>query len=415
MILTCRPQRRIATLCLAAAVLHVVNGCESNSAPQNGDGPGVTKTVLISAAASSLHQQEATLAQSSGGRIVVVWIGFLDEDTGAATIEYTISDDFGQSWGPATPVSIPREVGVLNDPALTVDANGNFTLAALGFNVPGVRRHSGVYVYMLPAGASAFGAAVSVDQLDPTDQLFYFDKPQIAITKSGYLVTYSLMGSGGEGGLPISRAGIAATSSDGVSWQHDTLATNAPAGITLCAASQSIVAVYFSQSARGLWTAASDNGRTWQAPAVLDQGASGSWFPSCVGRGSDVWVLYAGSASTARLARSTDGGVHFSTIPVGVNGSVSWPAFAVRADGTVDVGYYTSSNQLPFGFARSLLRPGATTFEFVETLRSGLQIPTTRQGRNGLVDFIGIIPGAIAFTDNSSGTSHIAFARYPAP
>jgi hypothetical protein len=415
MILTYRSQRRIAGLGLAAAMLYIGNGCESNSAPQSGDASGGTKAVLISAAASSLHQQETTLARSSGGRIVAVWIGFLDEATGAATIEYTISDDFGQSWSRPSAVSIPREVGVLNDPALIVDANGNFTLAALGFNLPGIPRHSGVYIYTLPAGASVFGPAVSVDQLDPTDQLFYFDKPQIARTPSGYLVTYSLMGSGGEGGLPISRAGIAATSSDGVNWRHDTLATNAPAGITLCAAGQSILAVYFSQSARGLWTVASDNDRTWQAPVVLDQGASGSWFPSCVGRGSDVWVLYATSANVARLARSTDGGVHFSTIPVDVNGSVSQPAFAVRADGTVDVGYYNSSNQLPFGFARSLLRPGGTAFEFVETIRSGLQIPTTRQGRNGLVDFIGFIPGAIAFTDNSSGTSHIAFVRYPAP
>src|SRR4029079_9766741 len=98
MILTYRSQRRIAGLGLAAAMLYIGNGCESNSAPQSGDASGGTKAVLISAAASSLHQQETTLARSSGGRIVAVWIGFLDEATGAATIEYTISDDFGQSW-----------------------------------------------------------------------------------------------------------------------------------------------------------------------------------------------------------------------------------------------------------------------------------------------------------------------------
>jgi hypothetical protein len=37
-----------------------------------------------------------------------------------------------------------------------------------------------------------------------------------------------------------------------------------------------------------------------------------------------------------------------------------------------------------------------------------MHIPTERYGTQGIADYVGIAPGLIAFTDNSSGTSHVA-------
>jgi len=394
---------------LPSIVAALLVACGSDSTSPKSSIGGV---VIVSAGASSLHQQETTLAQSSGGRMVVVWIGFLDQTTTfAATIEYVISDDAGKTWSKPAAVALPPGFGILNDPALAVDATGNFTLAALAFELPGQQPHSGVYVYSLPNGAKTFSAPAPVDTLQQSALLYYFDKPQITTTGSGLLVTYSLVGAG-PGGVPTSKAGIAATSAAGGTWQHDTIATNGPVSIALCPAGQSVTAIYLAATG-GVWTTpSSDGGITWGSPAELDAGGTGaSMMPACARRANDEWVLYGTSPSTIALAHSSDAGGHFSPVPIAINGSAGRAQLALRDDGTIDIAFYNSNPTLSFGFVHALLPPGSSALDAPEVLRAGIQIPQARQVQNGLADFVGVVPGGIAFTDNSSGTSHIAFFR----
>ena len=340
-----------------------------------------------------------------------MWIGFLDQATTfAATIEYAISEDAGRTWGQPAAVAIPAGLGILNDPAPAVDSAGNFTLAALAFELPGQRPHSGIFVYPLPKGATAFGAPVAVDTLNQSSQLFYFDKPQIAVTSSGLLATYSLIGAGGTSGT-VSRAGIAATSANGIAWQHDTIATNAPGSIAICPPGQSVMVVYRGAGG-GLWTVSStDGGLTWNVPVQIADATTTASFPDCVGRGNDTWVSYGVGQTLLGLLHSADGGAHFSPVPITIIGSVTVAQIGLRDDGSVDIAFYNSSPSVPFGFVHALLLPNSSTLGTPELIRGGLQIPTARQVQNGLVDFVGVIPSGIVFTDNSSGTSHIAFFR----
>ena len=266
----------------------------------------------------------------------------------------------------------------------------------------------GVYVFRLAAGAKTFGAAVAVDRIDAAAN--HFDKTLIVRTGSGYLVTYSVIGT--------TPAGIAASSSDGTTWRRDTIATNGPVLIAPCASGQSVLVTYIrNTNGGGLFTATSaDGGHTWSPPTVLDdtQSSKTASFPACARRGDEIWVLVSIGASGLHLFRSTNGGVSFTDLPVTSSGA-AFGQLSVRSDGTVDVGYYESSTQVPFGFVHAVLPPGATAFQPREIVRDHMHATTDRYGVQGYADYVGMIPGGIAFTDNSSGVSHIAFFKESVP
>lgn len=381
--------------CIPVFALMASLACGSDSSV--GPGAGASHPVVISAGASSVHQQEATLVQSSSGRIVAAWIGQVQGTV--TTIEYAISDNDGATWNQPTTLAIPPAVQAMSDPVLAVDATGNVTLVTLGDGP-----HMAVYTFRLPVGATTFGGPVLVDQINAGTN--WFDKTNIVVTDGGLLVTYSLMGANG--------VGLAATSTDGISWQHDTLAKNAPVVIAPCAIGRSVTAIYIDNVGGGLWsTSSSDGGRTWSSASQLSATASIASMPQCERRGDDVWVLYGSGPSSLHVLHSSDDAAHFGGLAEITNTAVLFGRFAVLADGTLDVAYYESSSSVPFGFVHSLIPAGTEAFLPHEVIARGLHLTTDRYGVLGYGDYVGMIPGAIAYTDNSSGVSHIAFVKDP--
>src|SRR5579871_2554112 len=140
---------------IAAGAIACGSDATSSSGTSLSGTTTINKSILISAAAPSLHQQETTLAQS-GSRIVVVWIGTVSSVF--TTIEYAISDDAGASWGAPAQIPIPQPAVALSDPGIVADDGGSFMLVALG---DGPRM--GVYAFRLAVGAKTFGTPVTVD------------------------------------------------------------------------------------------------------------------------------------------------------------------------------------------------------------------------------------------------------------
>jgi hypothetical protein len=352
------------------------------------------KGTTVSGAAGSVHQQETTIAKSASGRAVVAWIGTI---SGAFTrIEYAVSEDGGSTWGAPFILPVPPQVEAMSDPIVTVDASGTFSLVALGDGP-----HMGVFVFRLAPGARTFGAPASVDELDATSH--HLDKTQIVPTATGYLVTYSLLDNSGGG----ARA-MAATSADGITWQRDTAAVNNPVFIAPCADGNAVTAVYMDNHAGGVWSiSSSDGGVHWTSPVEFDAKATWATLPSCVRSGSEIWALYGLGVSGAAIARSSDGGTRYDSFYTLSTGAALYGQIGLRADGAIDIAYYLSTSAVPFGFVHSILSAAGET-QNLEVLRQGMHIPTERYGTQGIADYVGIAPGLIAFTDNSSGTSHVA-------
>ncbi len=373
-----------------------VLGCAACASDASMPGTAVDngKGTTVSGAAGSVHQQETTIASSASGRAVVAWIGTI---SGAFTrIEYAVSEDGGSTWGPPFILPVPPQVDAMSDPIVTVDASGTFSLVALGDGP-----HMGVFVFRLAPGARSFGAPASVDELDATSH--HLDKTQIVPTATGYLVTYSVLDNSGGGALAM-----AATSADGITWQRDTAAVNNPVRIAPCADGNAVTAVYMDNRAGGVWSiSSSDGGVHWTSPVEFDAKATSATLPSCVRKGGEIWALYGLGVSGATIAHSSDGGTRYDPFYTVSTGAAIYGQFGLRADGSIDIAYYLSTDAVPFGFVHQILSAGGAT-QNLEVLRQGMHIPTERYGNQGIADYVGIAPGLIAFTDNSSGTSHIA-------
>lgn len=357
--------------------------------------------VVISAGAASQHQQETWVAES-GTRIVAVWIGV---SAASATIEYAISDDDGVSWGKPAAIPLAPTFAGLGDPIVAADAAGNFLLVGLGFSNSAVQ----IAAFRLAAGTSTFGAPAIVDSLPFGPE--YFDKPQVVKTADGFLVTYSRLRGNKSGGV-----GGAATSADGISWHRDTLATNAPILIEPCADGNSVTATYENWFAPGLWTtSSSDGGATWTAPSQVESTASAVQPPGCARRGSDVWLVYGsfGGGFLVGLYHSTDAGAHFASVGTVQVGAALYGQIGLKSDGALELAYYTSTSQVPFGLAHRFVTPGSQTMGPYTIIQANLQVDSSsnRFAQNGYADYIGVTPRGIVYTDNSSGTSHIAFYR----
>jgi hypothetical protein len=390
-------KRRLLWSALAVCVACGSESSGSSTTPISPSGP-----VVISAGAASLHQQETWVAESGTGRLVAVWIGFMSN--GNYTIEYAISEDDGQSWGKPVAVPMPPTLFSLGDPIVAADAAGNFVLVGLGIS----NSVAEVLAFKLAAGSSAFAAPAIVDSL-----LFgteFFDRPQLVKTTAGYLVTYSRLRENETGGV-----GEAATSADGITWRVDTLAVNAPTLIEPCADGNSVTATYLNFFATGLWTtSSSDGGATWTVPSQVESTASDDQtVPGCVRRANDVWLVYGVADNGVGLYHSTDAGAHFTSVGRVEDGGALYGQIGLKSDGTLELAYYTSTSQVPFGLAHRFVAPGSQKMGAYTIVQSNLQINSSgnRFAQNGYADYIGVIPHGIVYTDNSTGTSHIAFYR----
>jgi hypothetical protein len=177
-----------------------------------------------------------------------------------------------------------------------------------------------------------------------------------------------------------------------------------------------------------------DDGATWSSgntTVVAPIAVTGTFDdPSCVGDGNDVWVEYERQAPGCRtcignsinVVHSVDGGRTFGA-PVNVlDTSVSygaWHSTLVReANGGLDVLYYgggtTWSDPGSVSFVRS--RDQGVTWSKATLIKQPI---TVTSAAFALGDYLGIATGGGAlhttFTDNSSGTKHVGYAKVTLP
>ncbi len=214
------------------------------------------------------REPEDEIAVAPDGSVAILYSEFGT----SISLSYRMSQDAGQTFGAELEMTFPGQGLVTSDPAIAVDAQGNFYAAFLGVHeTSSGPDYTRVYVAKAPAGTSSFAPAIEIST--PNNTTVLFDHPKIFVTAGGKLLV-----------------GYAAYPS------------------------------YTSQTSQGI-VSTSNDGTSWTSTTVIDapESANELWF--CEGQAS-VYLSFLGATSTAAYAglrKSTDGGGTWSTTSVQVS------------------------------------------------------------------------------------------------
>jgi hypothetical protein len=404
------------------------------------DAPSSEGPILISQSSKTTFEAETHLVAGSDGKLLAVWMGF---PQGSLLNGYARSDDDGRTW--SAPMSAPGSS--FGDPVATRGADGSFYYGYLDGICGAAEACSNghVWVARMAPSSTTFGARVDVSPADPTE---FYDKPWMMTASDGtLLVTFN----GTVGQSPNNVASIVvARSSDGTSWtrayavpkQARGVLAQVPHACTSPTGSRMWIAYIDSTSpiyASIRWS--DDLGLTWPNANV----SSGFALPSeaaalqsydlrCVGRDDDVWLLYglaSGSSSASAIppldeihvAHSSDGGKTWPKRTVIQETGLQYlrPEIVLEPSGAIDLIAYTGAKE---GDANGRVRAwrstdAAASFAPLTTLVQPIRFTGDRSGSAWIGDYGGLAfaSGEILATvvDNSSGSSHIAFARATVP
>jgi hypothetical protein len=396
-------------------------------------------TVVISDKGTGGWETETQIAVAPDGTIGVAWTGF-DPQPPYYWMGYRFSSDGGKTWSPiGTVATLPN--GLLpGDPAITVDAQGNFWLSLLGIAFQNQTvAYTHVYVAKATQGTTTFGAPVAAAGANE-----FFDHPKILALADGSLLVLV-----GQVGM-VNPRGVALRSKDGITWSESTIITPAMGGFAnLFWACQSVGRVYTTyweyDTMGGLFAAvrsSDDYGATWtptsvhaSAPTPILAGSD----PSCVATGSDLWVEY---GTTDKLSPNPDSVMdkltHVFVAHSGDRGATFDPTRQQAADlsaakyflhpvlvqeptGAEDIVYYAGNSQ---GDIAGTLRwshaaDGTSMFGASTVLSGPLEYTAIRTMSDWLGDYIGVAVGKgfldTSFATNGTGSSHIAFRRIALP
>lgn len=374
------------------------------------------------------YEAQTSLAASSKGSVVAAWIGFFADST--SSIGYAISRDAGETW--SAPQYIASPGGRLaSNPVVAADGQGRFYLAWLGFRVAsGPDEH--VYLARLDTTATSFADPVIASD-DGTSTTRDFDKPSLAIdANDNALLTWADFTSAATPALTFART------ADGTTFTRSTIASGASFGnlAYLCvdASAGPTAPLYVVHLAVGATLALEKSVNQGMSFTQSLVPAANVVFqdPTCVARGSDLWVAYASgmaapSPSTNApgdavfVARSTNGGGTFGA-PVSVTGAAGstlylFPHLVGTSGGKLDLAYYQGTDGQPAALVRATSTDGAAwstakladagTFTLDRTLASWLG-DYLGAGSAGAASFF-------SFTENTQNKAHIGFAKAAAP
>jgi hypothetical protein len=406
------------------------------------DGGGPVAQV-VSQDPTGLFEGETEIAAAPDGTVGVVWIA---TRTTGTQIGYALSHDGGRQFGPVGYLETPDGLDA-GDPTIVAAPDGTLHVAWLSLHYQaGAFVNTRIYAASAAPGATSFGAAVLASV--PGDTGFH-DRPQLALTRAGTLLIayhHAPDSTGQALGLMVTRS-----TDGGQSWQQAVLqpATAAndvfffPFLCTPAATGSQVFAIYAGLSAALPYAAylrrSDDDGVTFGDPVSFSSSLSA---PAgirlyCVTEGQELAVSYGlssdpnGGVDTLQkttqflVLQSTDGGMNFGTPVDAVDHDVApfamHTALGRKGDGSLQVVGYAGQGQ---GDAMATLRwrtLGASGWTPSEELAGPLTLETRRPpATNGwLGDYIGIAPTADAllasYTDNSSGTAHVAVVRMPWP
>ncbi|MBI5543115.1 MAG: exo-alpha-sialidase [Deltaproteobacteria bacterium] len=395
----------------------------------------------LSRASGSLHEHEPMVAVSPGGRVVVSWLA---RKAAAYVIGYRISNDRGETWGPATLMSLPPNTNVQANGTVATDEDDNLYLSWGSENVSSSgRSHVAVYATRSAPGTTAFETPVLVT--DPAVTAGVYDLPRIAVGRSGEVHVVYIRFS-----QDLSEAIVEdAVSTDFSTWSRQVVAGPGTSGSTrwyprICRQQDgdrwfvtyhdTDLGASFLGDGIGL-RYSDDHGETWSDAITINLSSetTGIWN-DCAARGNDVWILYglsSGEASSTyvppltsvRVAHSGDRGAtideRVDVTAWGAGAVLMYPAFTVEETGSIDVSFYAgnAADDTSAGLWRVRSAPGGA-FDSSALVYSPVKVETSRSAPTWIGDYTGLahLEGDLylAFTNNASQTPHIAFHRTPA-
>jgi hypothetical protein len=338
------------------------------------------------------------------------------------------------TFSPLRSVTLPGGLAG-SDPALAVDASGNFYLAMLGEHVArAMVDYTQIFVAAAPAGTTTFGTPVEVTN---SAQSLINDHPKIHVTTGGTIVVVY-----GEFPSPTSTksVGRAATRLDGGSWQIGTI-VDAPDALGanlfwLCEGAGILYTAYLETTASDSHVAlrsSTDDGATWSAGSTVVSLATelpAGLDPGCVASGDDVWVMYATNAAPTMGATLLDSAQTMPVVHVGNRGTVPdatafdaldkaagalglLPVLVRDTMGNLVVVYLSGNAEGDTG--GSLRYTRSTDAGFAPSVRvdGPLVFTLNRTTNNWLGDYLGAVASGrrllLAYPMNVSGTTDIYF------
>ena len=381
---------------------------------------------FVSSSTRTVWEEEPHVAAAAGS-VVASFIDIFPDHN--SSIGFAVSHDDGATWKKPGQIDSPG-ARVASDPVVAADSHGTFYLSWVGYrhDTSGNANDMHVYVSKLDPTTDAFLAPVEASNGESTLQL---DKPWITIdTNDDVLLTWEDGTNGNflqfarstDQGATFARSVIAVASGEFFNLAFPCLDRAAPGPLYVVAsASQHGVVLFESEDGGAHFT---------RRPEI----ASDAVFhdPTCVVRGSDVWVSYdVGSADyTAELApparavrvahspdrgQSIDRNVTVSNGPSGTQYNLSTLAFSGNA---LELLYYQGHIDFDVTLERATSTDNGVTWMHETLAHPGVM--TTARGLPCFPgDYIGstITGGAlyIAYSDNNAGRVHTAFLRVTSP
>jgi hypothetical protein len=285
-----------------------------------------------------------------------------------------------------------------------------------------------IQVARRPPGAATFEPPIEISETVP-DQLY--DKPWMLVTPDdSVLVSYSDLRRGG--------IWVAASADHGASFGRALVETSR-ANLAASCPDGSPRGAFLTYVVAGRIRVAhtSDGGATWSAPAdVAVADASGMpafQDPTCVADGEQVWIAYGRTQDSydtpvERLlavevahAGGPDTIVDHTTTALGAAPNAAFllfPQLTRLADGRLALGAYRANRAEPGGadLVYALSTDGGVSFGAPVALASGLTPSVQRHVPDWLGDYFGWAATAdglaVAYVDNASGFSHVAFRQW---
>lgn len=408
-----------------------------------GDGGTVaSKGKNISSASNSAYEAEDQIAVAPDGTIGIAWT---ELSTQSLKIGYRFSTDDGATFSPIQYLPLPAGL-YGGDPAITVDASGNFYAAFLGLHPSGQSvDYARVYVAKAAKGSTSFAAPVEASDAAAT---VFYDHPKISVTAGGTIVVTVMRSDTIDSTSTF--AGIAATSTDGTSWSRHTIVDDGGGTIafanlySMCEGSGALYVTYLEASNTAMSVVlrkSTDDGTTWSTtstPVSLAGETPSGLDPMCVASGNDVWVAYGTSKTLAsgetkldpadgiRVAHSSDGGASFGTgrvdaLDVSATKLGCLPLVERESDGALDVVYLGGASdgddQGSVRYTRAAA--GATSFGASASIDEPLVFDMSRDTPTWLGDYFGAAVHGhalyVAYPMNASGRSHVFFEKLALP
>ena len=387
----------------------------------SGDGPG--------------FDSEDEIAVAPDGTIAILWSAFNTQNFVA--MRYAFSVDDGKTFGAPIDLIVPSGL-YPGDPAITVDAQGNFWAAYLGIKYSGQNvAYTRVFVAESPKGSLKFNPPVEVSQPNNTTELI--DHPKIFVTKQGTLLV-------GWADIPQpsgqTATGVVARSTDGSTWTRTTVVQQPESTFAnffwFCESAAGVHTTFLEATSSaffaGIRTSTDDGasfGTGLSTHVSLDADQVAGLDPMCVTNGNDVWVMYSTTqnpsvdettldgADHLWVAHSADGAQTFPTRIDGLDLSASKlatiPLLVRDGAGMLDVAYVAGNADQDSNGSIRFTRSGGPS----KVVDGPMLFDLSRTSQTWVGDYFGGVAHAgalyLAYPRNETGLDHIYFAKVAVP